>query len=188
MNKQNTIPAFLSTMSGTGKYHFLDPSPDEIDIDTIATGLSNVCRYGGKVKVGFFYSVAEHSVVLAKKVLEETGCTEKALSALLHDASEAYLGDVVRGLKQYLPEYTVLEEKAEKVIQEKFNTSSMCEYGKYLDYNVVRDEADILFEKLPEWALPYEEVGVVIHCWEPKKARTEFLKMFTQLRGKGVST
>ncbi len=183
MNKQKTIPAFLSTMSGTGKYHFLDPSPDEIDIDTIATGLSNVCRYGGKVKVGFFYSVAEHSVVLAKKVLEETGCTEKALSALLHDASEAYLGDVARPLKQFLPEYIAIEEKAEKVIQEKFNIKPMCEYGKYLDYNVVRDEADILFDELPEWASLYEEIGVVICCWEPKKARTEFLKMFTQLRG-----
>ncbi len=183
MNKQKTIPAFLSTMSGTGKYHFLDPSPDEIDINTIATGLSNVCRYGGKVKAGFFYSVAEHSVVLAKKVLEETGCTEKALSALLHDASEAYLGDVARPLKQFLPEYTAIEEKAERVIREKFNIKPMCEYGKYLDYNVVRDEADILFSKLPDWASLYEEVGVVIYCWEPKKARTEFLKMFTQLKG-----
>ena len=168
-------------MSETGKYHFLDPSPDEIDINTIATGLSNVCRYGGKVN--HFYSVAEHSVILAKKVLEETGCTDKTLAALLHDASEAYLGDVSRPLKQFLPEYIAIEEKAEKVIQEKFNIKPMCEYGKYLDYNVVRDEADILFDELPEWASLYEEVGVVICCWEPKKARTEFLKMFVQLRG-----
>lgn len=173
LNYVNTLPE--------GKYHFLKPTTDEIDILTIGTALGNLCRYSGKVN--HFYSVAEHSVILAKMVLETTGCHAKALSALLHDASEAYLGDVARPLKQYLPEYIAIEKKAETVIQQKFNIKPMCEYGEYLDYNIVRDEAEILFAKLPEWAERYEEVGAVICCWEPKKARTEFLKLFTELKG-----
>lgn len=70
----------------------------------IAHGLSNVCRYGGQCPKP--YTVAEHSVHVSYLVP-----TAYAFEALMHDASEAFLGDVVTPLKRKLPEYKKLEEE-----------------------------------------------------------------------------
>ena len=70
----------------------------------IAHGLSNVCRYGGQCPRP--YTVAEHSVHVSHLVPPEY-----AFEALMHDASEAFIGDVVTPLKRKLPEYKKLEEE-----------------------------------------------------------------------------
>lgn len=105
------------------------PSPDDIDIIDIATALSNLTRFTGHVG---FYSVAEHSygvAVLTRyfAVRDIEACTkdsrllfEAFKAGLLHDASEAYLGDVSSPLKMLLPEYRKLEAQFEEVINEKF--------------------------------------------------------------------
>lgn len=69
---------------------FMDPLRPEIDrisLKDISTGLSNACRWGNQCPK--FYSVAEHSVCVAQRVPQR-----HRLCALLHDAAEAYLGDV----------------------------------------------------------------------------------------------
>jgi len=66
---------------------------EQIEINDIARHLSNICRFGGGVPG--FYSVAEHSVAVAAMVGESY-----RKWALLHDAAEAYIGDVVRPLKE----------------------------------------------------------------------------------------
>jgi 5'-deoxynucleotidase YfbR-like HD superfamily hydrolase len=107
----------MFTASGR-KINLLDPRPEDIYIEDIAHCLSNLCRYGGQTKQ--FYSVAEHSCRVAEAVPE----VHKKW-ALLHDASEAYLGDVVRPLK-YLPDMSVyreIEKKFEEVICERFGLS-----------------------------------------------------------------
>ncbi len=86
----------------------LDPRPHDIDIEEIAHALSHICRFGGHCRE--FYSVAQHSVnvlnVVAmeiSKIDEDYGLKwgrDLCLAALLHDAPEAYLGDVVRPLKR----------------------------------------------------------------------------------------
>lgn len=86
---------------------------DDIDIVDIAHALSNLCRFGGHTKQ--FYSVAQHSLRVANLVPEEF-----KLEALLHDATEAYIGDVVRPLKKKLTEYISLEYDITYVIQTKF--------------------------------------------------------------------
>src|SRR3990167_8385669 len=86
----------------TGKaFNFLNPQPDEIDIEDIAHALSNMCRYGGQCSR--FYSVAEHSVA----VCELSG---NSLAGLLHDASEAYIQDIVNPVKRRLTNYKELED------------------------------------------------------------------------------
>lgn len=76
----------------------LDPRADEVHIEDIAQALSNLCRFGGRCSE--FYSVAQHSVWVARYVEKHwPGKPMLALHALLHDAAEAYLGDVVRPLK-----------------------------------------------------------------------------------------
>ena len=98
----------------SGKFFdFVRPTPDMIEIEDIAWGLAHTCRFGGHVNG--FYSVAQHSILVAAKV----PCV-RMLEAILHDATEAYLGDIVKPLKNLLPEYQLLETRLWKVIADKF--------------------------------------------------------------------
>lgn len=102
----------ITTASGKF-FDILKPEEYEFDIEEIATALSNLCRYTGHVNT--FYSVAEHSVLVSRIVPERL-----ALAALLHDASEAYLGDVSSPLKKLLPEYQAIEERVQRSIANSF--------------------------------------------------------------------
>jgi uncharacterized protein len=87
-----STPDAIFTYSG----HFirpLDPNPADIYIEDIAHALANQCRWTGHVSR--FFSVAEHCLGVASMVSEE-----HALSALLHDATEAYLADLARPIKK----------------------------------------------------------------------------------------
>lgn len=102
-----------------------NPRPEEIDIADIAHALARLCRYTGHVEG--FYSVAQHSVLVSQSV-EKTmkgrvgaiELTKISMYALLHDASEAYLGDVNRPLKQLLrtqdATYDLLEARMTSVV------------------------------------------------------------------------
>lgn len=98
----------ISTSSGRF-FDLLKPEEYEYDIEEIATALSNLCRYTGHVNR--FYSVAEHSVLVSRLVPADL-----ALCGLLHDASEAFLGDVSSPLKKLLPEYKRIEQRVEEAI------------------------------------------------------------------------
>lgn len=92
-------------LSGGRKIHFPFPLPGEICIEDIAHGLSNICRFGGHTK--HFYSVAEHSLrvsfaISVQPVASLAARHEQrihAMQGLLHDAPEAYYGDMIRPLK-----------------------------------------------------------------------------------------
>lgn len=103
----------ITTASGKF-FDILKPEEYEFDIEEIATALSNLCRYTGHVNR--FYSVAEHSVLVSRIVPERL-----ALAGLLHDASEAYLGDVSSPLKKLLPEYKAIEDRVQQAIAAQFN-------------------------------------------------------------------
>ena len=78
-----------------------DPDPEQLDIGDIARALANQCRFGGHCRV--FYSVAQHSVIVSELVEERGGDVEDVFAALMHDASEAYLGDMPHPLKHRSP-------------------------------------------------------------------------------------
>lgn len=80
----------------------LDPRPEDVDIEEIAHSLSHICRFNGHVPGGH-YSVAEHSVYVMQYVLERGADAETARVALLHDAPEAYVGDIIRPVKRSDP-------------------------------------------------------------------------------------
>ena len=102
----------ISTLSGRF-FDLLAPEDYEYCIDEIAEALSNICRYTGHVKK--FYSVAEHSVLVSHIVPPRL-----ALAGLLHDASEAFVGDVSSPLKKLLPEYKAIEERIQKAIADHY--------------------------------------------------------------------
>lgn len=94
-------------------FDLLDPSGSDFTLQDIAHGLARVCRFAGQSNR--FYSVAEHSVHVARLVP-----VENARAALLHDASEAFIGDVTRPLKALLPDYRAIEQRVECAIFERF--------------------------------------------------------------------
>ena len=98
----------------TGKYiNCGNPRLDDICIEDIAHGLSMECRFGRQLPE--FYSVAQHSIECSKIVSHE-----HKLAALLHDASEAYLGDMASPTKKQLPDYKRMEAKLMTAIAKKF--------------------------------------------------------------------
>lgn len=163
------------------KFHFMNPSIDEICIEDIAQALSMNCRYSGHVKD--FYSVAEHSVIIADLVYAQTNSRSKALAALLHDASEAYLTDIPRPIKPYLTNYVDIEANIEKVIQKKFSIPPMDKLTKYLDTHIVGAEAKLLFNVVPDWANDYDHIDVSILNLTPKFSRIAFLVAFKVYSG-----
>ena len=99
--------------------HIIDlrqPTLEGIDIKDIANALSKICRFNGHVKTHI--NVALHSIMAARMCVNP----KEKLAYLLHDATEAYLGDIVTPLKHILGyEFAVIEQRFEDVIFEKFN-------------------------------------------------------------------
>jgi len=109
-----------------GKYLDLEnPNTGDIEFKDIASALSNITRFTGHVG---FYSVAEHSVgvaAIARFFALRAGedAVEAFRAGLMHDATEAYLGDVSSPLKRLLPEYRRLEERWANAVELKFGVS-----------------------------------------------------------------
>ena len=74
----------------------MNPDPEEIDIDDICFALSNICRFTGHVD---FYSVAQHSLLVAQLCQQNGASKEDVKWALLHDGAEAYISDLNSPIK-----------------------------------------------------------------------------------------
>jgi uncharacterized protein len=96
-------------------FDFGAPASSNFTIEDIAHGLANICRYAGQCRR--FYSVAEHSLLVSRVAVGFE------LEALLHDAAEAFMGDVTRPLKQMLPEFRKVEKEVERAILIRFGLS-----------------------------------------------------------------
>lgn len=168
----------MCTFSGK-RFYPLDPDLDDINIVDIAHALSNVCRYGGQCKE--FYSVAQHSVVCSW----EASYPNKKW-ALLHDASEAYIGDIIHPLKttpQY-EAYRIIEDRLMAAICEKFGLpvdmpEEVHDIDMLVRYTEMRDFGSIPEEFwINETMLDYKIVPLT-----PVKAKILFLNTFSRLFG-----
>jgi hypothetical protein len=112
---------WIQTYTGK-KFYPLDPRPEDICIEDIAHALALTCRYNGHCK--FFYSVAEHSVrsISTTDLLPELA---EQRWLLMHDAAEAYIGDVPRPIKPMLSEFKEIENYILKVIGFKFQLGNI---------------------------------------------------------------
>lgn len=122
---------WMETYTGK-KFHILKPKLQDIDIKDIAHSLALQCRFGGHCKV--FYSVAEHSVRVSDILPEEL-----KLAGLLHDAAEAYVGDVVRGMKENMTSFKKIEKNILELIFIKFKVPT-----KLIEDKRVKEADDVL--------------------------------------------
>lgn len=114
-------------------FDYLDPDGSTVSIDDIAIALGKICRFNGHCQG--FYSVAEHSVYVSQMVPRPD-----ALAGLLHDAAEAFMGDIPSPLKWISPEFKELEKKIEKSILAKFGIERMPPSVKVVDMIMLATE------------------------------------------------
>jgi len=168
----------LYTYTGR-KFDVADPRPEDVDIADIAHALSLLCRYGGHSSR--FYSVAEHSVIMSYLVPEKD-----ALAALLHDATEAYVVDLPRGVKNAIGEpYRRLEARVWYAVCKRFCLDpDLPDSVKYYDNAILLAEKDALIHpSVPEWlvGLGYEKPEIDVVGFSPAVAEAMFLQRFKQL-------
>jgi 5'-deoxynucleotidase YfbR-like HD superfamily hydrolase len=168
-----------------GEKFFIDKPV--FDIETIAHALGNQCRYTGHVRK--FYSVAEHSVLVADimHVLK----LGNPFEGLMHDAAEAYLSDIAAPWKVLLPDYKVLEAKIEKPLRKFYGVPELMGDGvKRADWLALFIEAqDLMVTGAKDWTSPegVKEQAIEIahlfpiHAYSPGMARKVFLRRYAEL-------
>lgn len=159
-------------------FDFLDPAGSSFEIEDIAYGLSHTCRYAGQCSA--FYSVAEHSLLVSDTLRDH------AFLGLMHDAAEAFIGDITRPLKQLLPDYKRIEASIESAIADRFDLPTpMPSEVKQADLRVLAaEQAQIMPPGTSQWA---REDGIVpapvtVKHMAPEAARAAFLDRFHELR------
>lgn len=153
------------------RFDLLDPKPSMIDPRDIAHALAHLCRFNGHT--GTHYSVAQHSYLVATLVPDED-----KLHALLHDATEAYIGDMVRPLKAVMPLYRGVEEQVWHAVCEHFHLEPELPASvKHADLVALATERRDLMPNHPaEWECL---AGIIpapgrITPWSATEARTHY--------------
>lgn len=152
----------IRTYSGK-EFNFNYLNEDMICIEDIAHSLSNQCRFGGHTN--HFYSVGQHALWMTNQADEDK------LECLMHDATETYLLDIPKPIKNLLPQYSEYENKLHEIISKKFK----------LNYPYSRSVHELdLLSMLVEWD------GIVLHnyikCLTPPAVEKRFLDMYEQLK------
>ena len=177
--ERNYTNGWITTYSGV-RFWPLDPNPADIHIEDIAHHLSQQCRWAGGTRV--FYSTSQHSVLVSL-------CCDPddALDGLLHDASEAYLSDIVRPLK-HSPElagYRAVEARMMAAVRQRFGLKAVQPDSVYwADDFVMRAERRDLIAPVSDFVLTGPTMAATIVPVSPLEAEAAFLSRFLLLTNK----
>lgn len=172
---------WIKTASGKA-FDFLDPDPESIVLVDICYALSHTFRFAGHSNP---YSVASHSIAVGDYLRDNYG-PRLAAWGYLHDAAEAYVGDMPSPIKRHLPNYQRIENLIQFAICEKFMGRAEPPYSireiiKNADRRALAAEVPLIHsvECDREWAIPdapmsasyiregarsRRDEGVVLHC------------------------
>jgi len=165
---------FIRLHSGA-KFDFRNIDINSININDIAHSLSQQTRFTGHAKS--FYSVAEHCC-RGTRIVDG----DLKLNFLLHDATEAYMGDLNNPLKQIIPQFKEIEAQIDRIVAQKFELF-------YLHHKKIK-EADLIMlatemrDLMPgeDWKdLSFPPLVEKIEPWTQEKAKNEFLILFEML-------
>lgn len=173
---------WMQTFTGR-QFWPVDPRPEEIDILDIAHALSHLCRFAGHVT--HFYSVADHCIRVSR--LGSPHDRMLALAGLLHDATEAYVVDVPRPLKRFLPGYAEIEARVARCVEVRFDLEAGI-----LDHPTVKGWDEVLLateardlmggESAGKWKLRAQPLPERLEPMPSELARAAFLERFEELR------
>lgn len=173
----DTGRGFNSTTYSGLPFWVMDPKPEDIRIEDIAHSLAMQCRFNGHTLE--FYSVAQHSYIMSHYIAPEF-----ALEALLHDATETYIGDLIKPVKQHCPDYCEIEANLDRVIRTKFGLPlKMSPEVKWLDMMMaVTEKMQLLApQKGVDWGNLPTPLDIRIDPLSPKEAKACFMNRYKEL-------
>lgn len=161
----------------------LSPSMEDFRIEDMAHALSMMARANGHYPE--FFSVGQHSIQCCKEAMARSYSARVAMACLLHDASEAYIADITRSVKNYMTMYLQIEEQLQTMIFEKFvgpeldedevglvdQIDDACLYYEFDHYMNIKmaDRAPLIVSDLKFEFVPMAEV------------EQEFIELFTKV-------
>ena len=172
----------------------IDPSPLDIEIEDIAHGLARVARWNGQTRGDHAFSVAQHSVVVEHFFtrLHEDATPAEQLGALLHDAPEYVIGDMISPFKNVLGDgYRLFEKRLEGAIRLRFGlsahpTTRIAALMKRADiaaafYEATRLAGFDIEEALVIFGAPPPGPAPDLTPLSPRDAQEQFLQRFAEL-------
>lgn len=171
--------AWMQTYTGE-VFHILNPLHTEVSLQDIAHALGMICRFGGHVD--YFYSVAEHCVFMSHRVSKEV-----APYALIHDATEAYVQDLISPIKRNVDGYKEIESRVEDAILcalgLPFPSKDISEEVHIADGRMLSTERRDLMKEPPQPRAadgfpPFDEK---LNAWGPAVAKQMYLTRAREL-------
>ena len=188
--------AWQRMLSGR-RLDLLDPSPLDIEIEDIAHGLSRVARWNGQTSGAWPFSVAQHSLLVLAIYdhLQPRAEQRWRLAALLHDAAEYVVGDLISPFKAAVgTDYKALEQRLDSAIRLRFGIPALLPDNVTLAIKRA-DRASAYFEAISVAGFDIVEAGRIFErprnlvCPEipqlsPSRAKRAFLERFRMLAPK----
>lgn len=169
--------SFIITFTGK-RVDLLEPAATMIEPADIAHSLSMQCRFNGHTRA--FYSVGQHCYLVADLVPQQY-----QLQALLHDATEAYVGDLVSPLKSALPEYRQIEHHVWHAICARFDIEPVlpaCIHDADLTA-LATERRDLMPPHKDEWPclVGTQPIQARIKPWSQPEAAQHYFDRLMQL-------
>lgn len=171
--------SYILTYTGK-RFDLLDPRPDDVNIIDIAHALANIGRFSGHARA--FYSVAQHCVL--GSFIVPIGL---ARGFLLHDAREAYVGDMASPLKGLCPDYAAIEERVADIVNAALGVTeaeATAPAIRHADLVMLATERrDLMAGDATPWPClaGIEPLARPIHAWSPSRAKAAFLQRYIEL-------
>lgn len=179
---------WLTTASGAS-FDLAEQNERQVDINDIAVALAKQCRFNGASLQ--FYSVAQHSCVVADALKRHGPLVQ--LLGLMHDAHEAYTGDIARPVKRLIASVGAynalqdLEDTIQRTIHRAFRLPEKPS-KQFRDLVALADDAalatelrDVMAEPDRKWGLKAKPLPTPIIPWPWPKAEEKFLQKFNEL-------
>lgn len=171
-------------LTGSGRiFDLYNPTMDMVDIEDIANALGKQCRWNGNIPE--FFSVAQHSVMVSWLAPNHL-----AYAALMHDAAEAYIGDIISPIKIMLADFfKKIEHRIELVIFNKFGIApDLLELvNKYdiqarkLEYAAFFKNDELAQKKIRHLSSIRLAHTPMHYCWDAELAKYNFLFNYASL-------